>query len=284
MKRFILFFIPTVLVIIIIFGFLKIFVIGDTGKGALQVTSHPLSKVYIDDAYIGNTPLCRCETSTMLKNGDYTIRIVPLENSLPEFREKITITKGVLTVVDRKFGKGATSEGSVVSLVPLANKKATELLVISFPDKADLFVDGANNGQTAVSVKNLTDSDHTLLLKKDGYKDKSVRIRTPLGYKLVATVYLALLDGSEPTGTPIPSASPAASITPTPQTTSKITILQTPNGFLRVRQEASLNSPEIGRVTPGETYKVLDEVSGWYQITLTDGSTGWVSSQFASKQ
>jgi uncharacterized protein YgiM (DUF1202 family) len=60
--------------------------------------------------------------------------------------------------------------------------------------------------------------------------------------------------------------------------------LQTPTGFLRVRDQASLNGAEIGQVKPGETYALLDEQTGWYQIKLTNGKTGWISSQYAQKQ
>jgi hypothetical protein len=292
MKRLILFLIPIVLVFIIVFGVIKIFILGDIGKGALQVTSHPLSKVYLNDKYIGNTPLCQCEASTMLRSGDYTIRVVPLEESLSEFQEKITITKGVLTVIDRKFGKGATSEGSIISLTPLEDKGASQLLVVSFPDKSDVYVDENQNNKTPVLVKNLTDSDHTLLLKHPGYKEKTVRIRTPVGYKLVASVYMALKDETNtPNTSPTPSASPSAATkqngTPTPSPTikasGKITILQTPNGFLRVRQAASINAAEIGRVSTGETYSILEENAGWYKIKLIDGTIGWISGQYASK-
>jgi hypothetical protein len=268
------------------------------------VTSHPLSKVYVNNTFIGNTPLCRCEANTMLSDGEYTIRLVPLDTGFDEFQEKITITKGVLTVVDRKFGPGATSEGSIISLTPLADKHAIELLVISFPDKSAVFIDSNDAGATPLSVKTLTDSDHTLKLKRDGYIDKNVRIRTPAGYRLTATVYLSLNDELvtvSPTpaitalsGTPTISPTPAKiSVTPTPakitgtptkQAGGKVTILTTPNGFLRVRETPSTSAAEISRVNTGETFNLVEEQAGWYKITLTDGSTGWISADYAKKQ
>jgi uncharacterized protein YgiM (DUF1202 family) len=64
-----------------------------------------------------------------------------------------------------------------------------------------------------------------------------------------------------------------------------VLILQTPTGFLRVRDQASLNGAEIGQIKPGETYQLLDDkTTGWYQIQLTNGKTGWISSQYAQKQ
>src|SRR3989338_2461942 len=103
MKKLIYLLIPVILAAIIVFGILKVFILGDLGKGALQVTSKPFTKVYLDSSYIGTTPLCRCEATNMIRSGDYTIKLVPIDGKTPEFQDKITITKGVLKVVDRKF-------------------------------------------------------------------------------------------------------------------------------------------------------------------------------------
>src|SRR6266550_1738049 len=83
-------------------------------KGALQVTSSPGSKVLLDGKYLGQTPRCKCDAGDMLTTGNYTIQLIPLDQSLNEFQEKIAISEGVLTVVDRKFGKDSLSEGSVI--------------------------------------------------------------------------------------------------------------------------------------------------------------------------
>lgn len=285
MKRLLYFLIPTLLVILIVFGILKVFVLPEGGKGALQVTSQPESKVYLNDSYIGNTPLCKCEASTMMRSGTYTLKLIPSDTSLPEFQEKITITKGVLTVVDRTFGNGAASEGSIISLSPITNKSTSELLVISFPEKADIFVDTNDEGQSPLLLSDLTESDHTLRLRKDGYKDKNIRIRTPLGYKLTATVYLGLQNGAT-TPTPTP---PQASTSATPQITptgakTRVTILQTPNGFLRVRQQPSLTASEVTRVNTGDAFDLLEETDGWFRIQLVNGTSGWISAQFAEKE
>jgi N-acetylmuramoyl-L-alanine amidase len=65
---------------------------------------------------------------------------------------------------------------------------------------------------------------------------------------------------------------------------AKVLILQTPTGFLRVRDQPSLGGNEITQVKPGETYQLLDERTDWYQIKLTNGQTGWISSEYAQKQ
>ena len=64
---------------------------------------------------------------------------------------------------------------------------------------------------------------------------------------------------------------------------NQVEVLETGTGWLRVRSEASLNGTEIGKVNVGEKYKFSEEVEGWYKITLSDGTTGWISSQYAKK-
>ncbi len=148
MKKLLFLLIPSFVVVIIIFLLFQIFIVKGSGKGALQVTSAPSSKVYLNGKLIGTTPLCKCEADTMIPVGDYTIRLVPEDKNLLEFQEKVIVTKSVLTVVDRKFGRGGESEGSIISLSPLKDKKDAQLLVISFPDKAEIAVDNNAMGTT----------------------------------------------------------------------------------------------------------------------------------------
>jgi hypothetical protein len=305
MKKLAFILIPPIIFGLIIFLTFQLIIKGRNEKGALQVTSFPESKVYLDDAYIGHTPLCKCEAADMIRSGEYTLRLVPVDEKISEFQDRVTITKSVLTVIDRKFGNNATSEGSVISLVPLRDSKATELMIISVPDQTEVFLDNNNVGKTPLLLKDVTESDHTLRIRKEGYKDKTVRIHTAAGYKLTANIYLAISDvtpSPTPTPTVLPSITtsptptskitptpsirrsptPSSRLTPTPTGKAKtVTILETPNGFLRVRETPSLAGAEITRVDTGDTFPYLSEENGWYQIKLDDGTLGWVSSQFA---
>lgn len=279
MKK-LLFIIVPILLAVLIFAVIFFFVNKNSGTGALQVTSSPISKVYIDGKLIGQTPLCKCQANDMLPSGSHTLRIVPTSGDFDAFEEKITLTPSVLTVVDRTFGPGASSQGSIISLSQLPDKKATQLLIVSFPDKSQVFLDSNSQGQTPLLLQNVTASDHDIKVTKDGYKDKTIRIRTVQGYKLEALVYLGV-NLTTATASALPSATPSAS--PTSKATVSITILETPTGFLRVRSTPSLGGAEIGQVKPGEKYQLLNEQTGWYQIKLTTGQTGWVSSQYAQK-
>ena len=60
----------------------------------------------------------------------------------------------------------------------------------------------------------------------------------------------------------------------------KLKILDTPTGWLNVRDAASLDGKAIAKVHPGEEYEYADEQSGWYKIILSNGISGWVYKQY----
>jgi hypothetical protein len=277
MKKFLLILFTSVILTVLFILCFQYILQLKSQKGALQVTSSPESKVYLNGEYIGQTPLCKCDASEMLKTGEYTIRLVPVRPDLSEFQEKITVSEAVLTVVDRKFAKDSLSEGSVISLTPLPDKKKAELVVVSLPEGAKVILDNNEIGKSPLSLKDPTISDHLLTVQKDGYKEKSVRIRTPLGYKLTVAVYLSTVDSL--TNTTQEASESAKTTKPTPSTGKVVVILDTPTGFLRVRE--TIGGGEVGRVTPGESYPLLEERNGWLQIKLTDGTPGWISNEYA---
>lgn len=274
-----------ILVLFVVPGILVLAILGSgyyllgkrASKGGLQVTSVPKSRVFLNDKLVDETPMCKCDPENRIASGKYNLKLIPLQQDLLPFEEKITIDKQVLTVVDRTFAKGASAEGSVINLYPI-DKKNIELQVISFPKDTSVFLDGSALGKTPLIKGGITESDHEITLKKEGYKEKTIRIRTALGFRLTSVVYLGIA--------PISSAS--ASITPTPATqsaqTSKILILATPTGFLRVRSGNSITAAQIATVNPGEEFDLVAEEEGWFQIRLADGVLGWISSSYAQKK
>lgn len=256
----------------------------DTGKGALQVTASPKSAVFLNDKLIGETPLCKCEGQDMLATGSYTVRLVPKEGDFTPYQEHITVGSSVLTVVDRIFGIGAMSEGKVITLTKLSNVNAVELSILSFPEDITVYADNNEIGKTPLKITTLTASDHELRLVRDGYREKKIRIKLVAGYRvtLVATMGI-MLDLESKKATESAILEPIASSSAIP-TVSKVVILKTPTGFLRVRDNGSLSGKEIGRVSPGEVYDIVEEKVGWLSITLKDGQVGWVSSNYTKKQ
>lgn len=282
MKKILFIIIPALLIAVLIFLSLQYMNNLRSQKGALQVTSAPESKVYLNNKYIGTTPLSKTDPGDMIQAGNYTIRLVPTGANLSEYQEKITISKGILTVVDRKFRRGALSEGYVISLAPLSDKKKTELEIISFPTGAKIELDSNEIGKTPFLYKKPTESDHLLKINKNGYKEKIVRIRTPKGYRLTVIAYLGVISGSGDEAAPTKALS-APPPSPT-QSVTKVLILDTPTGFLRVRETYNLSGAIITTVSPGDTFPLISEQAGWFEIKLSSGSAGWVSSQYAKKE
>jgi hypothetical protein len=91
-----------------------------------------------------------------------------------------------------------------------------------------------------------------------------------------------------PTGNVSGTPTPTSKISPTPTKAAsagaggQVLILTTPTGFLNVR--STPGGATVGQVNPGQTFSLLDEQVGWYQIQLSDGTKGWVSGQYAKKQ
>lgn len=79
---------------------------------------------------------------------------------------------------------------------------------------------------------------------------------------------------------------PATAASSSPLTADRsVTILKTGAGYLNVRQAPTTASERIGRVTPGETYPLVRQTNGWYQITFTHTGTstnGWVYGSYVT--
>lgn len=278
MKRILLFTLG-IFITIVIFSIGLFFINRSSGKGALQVTSDPESKVYLSGKLLGETPLCKgvegCELKDMILSGDYELRLVPSEGNFEPFEQKIQIFPKVLTVVDRSFAQGPNSSASIITLKKLTDKNEIGLSIVSIPGSAKVYIDNNLSGETPLNLENITESDHELKLTKEGYKEKSIRIRSVKGFKLEALVFLGLSEAA------ISPATPPTSTTPV---VSKVLILKTPTGFLRVRDNPSLGGNQIGQVLPDEKYDFISEQNGWFEIKLKDGKTGWVSGQYSKKE
>lgn len=276
MLRKVVFFLTPLLILTVLFLIAVIFINREGGKGALQVTTVPNSQVYLNGKLVGKTPLCLCEPTQLIKVGEYDLKLIPQGNEFKEYFQKIKIYQGVLTVVDRTFDKNSSgSSGSLITLTDSSSKNLSEIMIISFPSGAQVIMDSNVKGVTPLLLKNVTISDHEIKVIKDGYKEKVLKVKTIAGKRLEAAVNLGirndLKDEKE-------VASSSASLV------NKVLILETPTGFLRVRENNSITSSEVTTVKPGEKFDLVSELDGWYEIKLTEGKTGWVSSEYATKE
>jgi hypothetical protein len=276
MLRKLVFFITPLLIITLLFLIIVFIFNREGGKGALQVTSVPDSQVYLDNKLVGKTPLCLCNYDQLIKTGEYDLKLVPLNKELGQFNQKININKEVLTVVDRTFDKRSTANsGSLITLTPLSDKDKAEILIVSFPSGAEVILNNNPKGTTPISLKDVPISDHEIKIVKEGYKEKILKLKTVAGSKLEAIINLGINPDLSPE---LNESSASASLI------KKVKILDTPTGFLRVRETDSVNSAEIATVSPGEILDFVSEKENWYQVRLADGKIGWISATYALKE
>lgn len=266
-------------------------------QAGIQVDSTPQSKVFINEEEVGTTPL-----EKTMAAGDITLRLVPQgEGTLPSWSRKVTLTQGVKTVIRRVFGPTESqSAGEILSFEKIAGKTAS-LAIVSSPDSAEVVIDGEVIGFSPIR-RDLAEGKHTIRLSRTGFSNRELTVTTEPGYKLTAVVMLAEVPNEEAT----PSASPTASPSPTPKSAAKasptptpiagksptpvpkgamVEILETPTGFLRVRQGPSTAATESAQIKPGEKYPYLEQNkdASWFKIEYEKGKTGWIFAQYAKK-
>jgi hypothetical protein len=255
----------------------------DVEKGGLQVTANVHGKVLLDGKNIGDIPVRKLNQADTIPVGTYELRIEPTDTTLSAYTARVRINGGVLTAVDKTFLPGSLGSSYILTLEKSSNPKP-QLEITTIPDGALVTIDSIAVGSTPYKSENLSQSEHEVEIQKEGFAKKTIRVRTVENHILVVSAALGTGDvGNIPQVTAEPSV--GVSITPsvTPSASSTVTILDTPNGFLRVRSGAGTSFGEVARVKPGEKYDVLSENSGWYEIKVDEQTSGWVSSQYAKK-
>ena len=275
-------------------------------KAALSVQTTPKATIFLDGEHLGQTPYY----NEKLKAGEYVLKIVPESSgqALNPWEGRVTLSPGILTVVNRQLGLTQDdSSGEILAFEPLADKKAISISVVTTPDGAVINLDGEPRGFAPLSLDNISEGDHVLVVSSPGYQERSIKAKTVKGHKLIASVQLAreqeqpeTPDEDEPEededkeSTSSAQASPKPSPKPTPK--SSPTSGETPDrpyveidspdtGWVRVRENPSTkDSEELTKVDHGEKFPLLDTTSdGWYQIEYESGKNGWISGQYAEK-
>lgn len=247
---------------VVSFSSLVVFLSGCSAVGinkpaALQVTSVPESAVFLDGKHLGKTPFY----SDQIKSGKHDLKITASE---AVFSYKLDLSENTLTVVNRELANNFLAQsGQVLSLVP-----GKGIFISASPQEVEITIDGKFIGKSPLLSEDISEGDHKILLTKDGYDRLEFSVKTVKNYQLVIDATLA---SQEAKGT----ASAPSSV----KQTQKVQIIKTPQGFLRVRQDASVTSPEIGRVKDGDQLEVLQKIQGWVKISF-EGKYGWISDQY----
>jgi len=286
MKRKLLFLLAIVLITSGLFLFVKVLDSFKTpGKGALQISTNVKSKVFLNGTEIGTAPLCKCTENETIVSGIYDLRIEPEDKNLSAFSTKVKINGGVLTAVERTFLPGAFASASILTLEKDTTQKP-ELVITSLPDKTIVTIDSISKGITPFQTSDLSESEHELRIGKEGFQEKTMQIKMIQNHRLVVEIYLGTQGADEKLELQNNSAEEASNSAETNAleeiiSDKKVTILNTPNGFLRVRSGAGTNFPEVTRVESGEIFDLIEESNGWMEIRIDENTTGFISNEFA---
>ncbi len=261
--------------------------------GKLKVISSPTSTVFVNNIAIGKTPF-----EDKYKVGEYILKLIP-EGTATEtasWNGKIQVYKNALTYVNRELGASdITSAGEIFTTTKMEKTPKSggygEIYVETEPQGAIVTLDNDEKGVASVILSGVLRGDHELSVYMPGFFRRTQKINVDPSYRVNAFFKLAI-DQSQKAPTPKPENKEA---TPSAQTagTAFVAIKDTPQGWLRVREDASVDASESAKVKPGERYEYLDEKSGWYKIKfngnangLVSGSftEGWVSAEYSSKE
>lgn len=264
MKRSLIFLLVclSILVLIIRFGYKPLSqILGFKDRSGIRVDSTPSSVVSIDKRQMGNTPLQQED----LSSGEH---LVSLSSSQGSWSGYVKLNSGTLSVVNRDLQPtDASSSGEVITLE--SGKGGT---IISNPSGSDIEVDGKEAGKTPLSLPDISLGEHLFTISHPSYSPRSVKAFLAAGFNLILSVDLAI---SEADLTQTPEATPA----PLPQ----VLVTQTPNGFLRIRDQASSLGKVVGQASSGDTLVLLQEQPGWDKVQTKDGLVGYVSTQYIKK-
>ncbi len=275
-------------------------------KAALSVAATPKSTIFLDGEHLGQTPYY----NEKLKAGEYVLKIVPESSgqALNVWEGRVNLSPGILTVVNRELGlTQENSSGEILSFEPLADKNATSIAVVTTPDGAVVNLDGEPRGFAPISLDDISEGDHILVVSSPGYIERTIKAKTVKGHKLIASVQLARETNSLPEdedeeatesaqASPKPSPSPKTSPTSSPKAspTSGGSNLDLPyveieneaDGYVNCRSEPDTEGGTDTIVTTldhGGEFPLLDEQEGWYQVEYESGKNCWLTGKYAEK-
>ncbi len=268
--------------------------------GRLKIVSSPSAGIFIDNAAIGKSPF-----EEKYKVGEYMLKLIPEGDATAtaSWQGKIRIYKNALTYVNRELGSSdVNSAGEVFTVVPMETKPKDdnygEVYVETDPNGAIVYLDNDEKGVAPLVLQDVLKGDHEISVFMPGFYRRTQKLNVEGAYRVNTLFKLAIDPGQQkPSPTPAspsaglkdgdktstPSAKPSTKVTKAPNGKTTITIDDTPVGFLRVREEPTVNASESARVNPGETFDVLEEQDGWYKINFDADKMGWVSGQYATK-
>jgi hypothetical protein len=134
---------------------------NSSGYGDLQIQSNPVgAAVYVNNNYKGTTFSSSALYVTQLAPGTYSVRI-----TLPDY---LPYTQTALVTMGGVYAINANLVQVTPGPTPYINGQIT---VGSNPSGANIYLDNAYRGLTPLTLNNIAQGNHTIILKLNGYQD-----------------------------------------------------------------------------------------------------------------
>lgn len=253
--------------------------------GKVKIVSSPAASIFINNVATSKVPY-----EDKLKEGEYLLKLIPEENATDtaSWQRKIKVYKNTLTYVNAELGSTDISTAADVLTVTkmdrMGKNDTGELAIETEPAGTIIYVDNDEKGVSSMTVVDIPKGDHELSVFMPGFFRRTQKINITSGYRINAFIKLAA-DKTQPS-TFLLDDSKIATPEAKQEETGKqmILIKDTPTGWLRVREDSTINASESGRVNPGQKFELLEEKTGWYKIEFEKNKTGWVSSEYCTKE
>lgn len=241
---------------------------GSKDIAGIEITTQPPVKIKIDGKEAGMSPY----KNRAIKTGLVEIKIG--QEGIGFWNKQLDLKKNISTIINWTFGKSDNYSGGYVLSMEKSWEKNSGIIIASSPYRATVLIGGENRGQTPIFLADLTDGDKEIKIVMPGFVSINLGVRPVEGYQIVLEAILAK-EEKVIVVTPTPISSPQ-------EVGSKIKILKTDTGWLRVRDLPSLAGLEIDRVNPEEIYDTVGDSGEWTHIIVRE-KQGWVSTKFVEK-
>lgn len=273
----------------ILFVFIRFALLNNQNAfGRLKVVTSPAATVFLNNVATGKVPY-----EDRMKAGEYLMKLIPEENatSTASWQHKIKVQNNTLTFVNVELGSTDISTGADVFDVVKLNKVLPgdkgQMYVETEPSGAIVYLDNDEKGVAPLVLSDVGKGDHEISIFMPGFFRRTQKINIVPGYQINAYVKLAVDPNQSPTfnleGSSSSSSSATQSASSAPSGKNQIEIIDTPTGWLRVRDDATINASESGRVNPGDKFEILEEKENWYKIAFDGNKTGWISKEYTRK-
>jgi len=259
--------------------------------GKLKIISSPMTSVFINNMVIGKTPY-----EDKYKVGEYLLKLIP-EGTATEtasWNGKINVYKNALTYVNRELGSSDIfSAGEIFTTQKMStapkNSNYGEIYVETEPQGAIVTLDNDEKGVAPLVLQDVLRGDHELSIFMPGFFRRSQKINVDSGYRVNSSFKLALDQSQKQLTKDLEKEATGAA----KNGKIYVTINNNPQGWLRVRADASVEATEEAKVKVGEKYEFLEEKPSWFRIKFNgnkDGVVsgefvdGWVSSEYSTKE